>query len=234
VKVNFTYDKEKDIWCLLNKGKSSNNSQKPTKQYELLAAEYGENPTTEMASACIDNYFTGNKIDIQEHRGKFQKDWKSIANEYQKRAEVIFSTTLPSDVTAYLTVNSRCPYSIENKYFYVSLQSFSVRETAMHELWHFYTWYGLGTDQEEKLGKEKYNDLKEALTVLLNVTCKDLMSEGASDSGYPQHKELREKIAEYWAKDKNIHPLWKSLAESTYLSGVRDASRNSLNVWKVL
>jgi hypothetical protein len=39
----------------------------------------------------------------------------------------------------------------------------------MHELWHFYTWYGLGVDQEERLGKEKYNDLKEALTVLINI-----------------------------------------------------------------
>ncbi len=213
MKVNFTYDKEKDIWCLLNKGKSSNNSQNPTKQYEQLVGECGESPTSEMAAAFIDKYFTDNKIDVQEHIEKFQKDWDSISGVYQKRAETIFGATLPSDVTAYLTVNSRCPYNIENNYFYVSLQSLSIRKTAMHELWHFYTWYGLGADQEEKLGKQKYNDLKEALTVLLNVECKDLLPEGVIDGGYPQHKEIREKILENWVKDRNIATLWKSLME---------------------
>ena len=81
----------------------------------------------------------------------------------------------------------------------------------MHELWHFYTWYSLGIDQEEKLGKQKYNNIKEALTVLLNVECKDLMLEGAYDSGYPQHKELRDKIIELWEKEKNISKLWEQI-----------------------
>ncbi len=78
----------------------------------------------------------------------------------------------------------------------------------MHELWHFYTWYGLGIDQEEKLGKAKYNDLKEALSVLLNVECKDLMSEGKHDKGYPQHAELREQILHFWENEKDIRKLW--------------------------
>jgi hypothetical protein len=78
----------------------------------------------------------------------------------------------------------------------------------MHELWHFYTWYGLGSDQEEKLGKEKYNEIKEALTVLLNVVCKDLLPERVIDSGYPQHQELRQQIVEFWNKDRDVHKLW--------------------------
>jgi hypothetical protein len=83
----------------------------------------------------------------------------------------------------------------------------------MHELWHFYTWYGLGENQEEELGKEKFNDLKEALTVLLNVECKDLMPEGVIDVGYPQHQEIREEILKYWANDKNINSLWNFLTQ---------------------
>lgn len=211
VKVNFTYDKEKDVWCLLNKGKSSSNSKNTTKQYEQLVAEYGENPTSETAAVFLDKYFTENKIDVQKRIEDSQKDWGSISDEYQKRAEVIFGISLPDNVSAYFTVNSRCPYSIENNYFYVSLQSSSVRKTAMHELWHFYTWCGLGPDQEEKLGKQKYNDLKEALTVLLNVEFKDLLPEGVVDAGYPQHQEIREKILEYWEKDKSIKNLWNYL-----------------------
>jgi hypothetical protein len=208
MKVQFNYDKEKDAWCLLNKGKSSNNSQNPTKQYEQLIAEYGENPTNENVSSFIDNYTATKKINIQEFVEKYQKDWDAVSDEFQTRAEAIFKTTLPKDVIVYLTINSRCPYSIHDNYFFVAVPTTSSRRTTMHELWHFYTWYGLGSDQEEKLGKEKYNEIKEALTVLLNVVCKDLLPERVIDSGYPQHQELRQQIVEFWNKDRDVHKLW--------------------------
>lgn len=211
MQVNFTYDRIKDIWCLLNKGRSSNNSKNPTKQYEQLVAKFGENPTAEDVAVFVDEYIIQNNIDIQKCVEDFQKDWKTTSAEFQIRAEAIFNVSLPDNVTAYLTINGRCPYSIPNNFFYVSIQSAQVRRTVMHELWHFYTWYGLGIDQEEKLGTQKYNDLKEALTVLLNVECKDLLPEGVLDSGYSQHQEMREKILEYWKKNKDIKDLWNYL-----------------------
>ena len=212
MKVTYTYDKRKDIWCLLNKGKSSNNSQNPTKQYEQLVAKYGENPTEEQTGTFIDEYIAGNNIDISKRIEDFQKDWESISAEFQRKAGSIFGVSLPDDITAYLTVNSRCPYDIRNNYFYVSLTAPQPNRTAMHELWHFYTLYGLGTVQEEKIGKQKYNDLKESLTVLLNVECKDLLPEGVIDTGYTQHQDMRKKILEYWEKDKNIKNLWNYLS----------------------
>ena len=51
MELNFQYSKEKDIWCILNKGKSSNNSQAPTKVYGLHVQSCGENPTAEDFSA---------------------------------------------------------------------------------------------------------------------------------------------------------------------------------------
>ncbi len=213
MQVNFTYNKDKDIWCLLNKGKSSNNSQNPTKQYEQLVAEFGNNPTEKDITTFVDKYISKNSIGISSRLADFQKDWESVSVEFQKRAETIFGITLPNDVIAYLTINSRCPYSIQDNFFYASVQSAQARRTVMHELWHFYTWYGLGAGQEEKLGKQKYNDLKEALTVLLNVECKDLLTEGMIDTGYPQHQEIREKIIAYWEKDRNIKNLWNYLVD---------------------
>ncbi|MEY2640919.1 MAG: hypothetical protein RL150_312 [Candidatus Parcubacteria bacterium] len=82
----------------------------------------------------------------------------------------------------------------------------------MHKLWHFYTWYAFGSTQEERLGKQKYNDLKEALTALLNVECRDLLPEGVADTGYPQHQELRQQILAYWETDKDTRNLLKYIS----------------------
>ena len=211
MKVNFTYNREKDVWCLLNKGKSSNNSQNPTKQYEKLVEKYGENPTYANAVSFLDEYISENRIDIPKRIEDFGAEWQSVAQTFQARAESIFGVSLTKDIYAYLTINSRCPYNIQDNFFYVSIQSRQTMKTVMHELWHFYTWYGLGEDQEEKIGKQKYNDLKESLTVLLNIECKDLLPEGVFDMGYPQHSEIRERLVEYWQKDRNIHNLWNHL-----------------------
>jgi hypothetical protein len=214
MKVLFQYEKEKDIWCLLNKGKSSNNSSLPTMEYDQLVSEYGESPTLENTSLFIEKYISDRGINVEESAEKFQQDWNGIVEEYSRRAESVFGILLPHDITAFLTINSRCPYSIEDNYFYVSMSRPSVRRTIMHELWHFYTWYSLGAEQEEKLGKERYNVLKESLTVLLNIECADLMPEGVYDGGYPQHQELREKIVQFWAKYRNMDKLWEYLIQT--------------------
>lgn len=206
--IDFTYNHEKDIWCLLNKGKSSNNSQTVTKVYQELVTACGENPTNQDASEFIRKYIEAKGIDTLKIGEEFQRDWILVADEYYKRAEKVFAASLPAKITAYLTVNTRCPYSIENKYFFVSLSNTSARRTIMHELWHFYTWEKFGADIEGKLGKQKYNDIKEALTVLLNIECADLLPEGVADTGYPQHQEMRTKIAEVWNETKDIEKVW--------------------------
>jgi hypothetical protein len=215
MKITFRYDKEKDIWCILNKGKSSMNSQNPTKQYEQLVELRGENPSNEAVVSFIDTYLSEKVFDIEKYIESYQNDWNSVAEEYTKRAEEIFGKSLPMDVVAYLTINSRCPYSLEENYFFVTVPThpYITRKTVMHELWHFYTWYAFGVDYEEKLGKQKYNDLKEALTVLLNVECKDLLPEDVTDKGYPQHAELREKILKIWNTEKDIRRVWEVVIE---------------------
>lgn len=189
------------------------NSQNPTKQYEQLVEKYGENPSEEQTSSFIDTYLLEKNIDIEKYIEAYQKDWDAVSEEYIKRAEAIFGVPLPEDIAAYMTINSRCPYSLEENYFFVSLPTYPyiARKTVMHELWHFYTWYAFGIEQEEILGKQKYNDLKEALTVLLNIECKDLLPEDITDKGYSQHAELREKIVEIWNNKKNIYKLWNIL-----------------------
>ena len=209
--ISFQYDQSKDIWCLLNKGKSSNNSAHPTKVYELLTERFGSSPSESDTKDFIETYFTERDVSVTKYIQQYQADWENVAEEYHKIATRIFGTELPNAVTAYLTINNRNPYSIQKNMFYVSVPRESVRKIIMHELWHFYTWYGLGVDQEERLGKEKYNDLKEALTVLLNIECKGLFPEGVTDSGYPQHQELRQKISGLWSTHGDVHKVWELL-----------------------
>ncbi len=210
IKVTFTYNKDKDIWCLLSKGKSSNNAQTPTKVYGELVEMYGDTPTREETSTFIDLYMQRREIDVAGFAEACEKDWKLVEGAYHEKAEAVFGVTLTDDFIAYLTVNTRCPYSIENKHFFVSVFSTSACRTAMHELWHFYTWQKFGSDVEAQLGKQKYNDIKESLTVLLNSECADLLPEGITDDGYPQHAEMREKVASVWKETRDISKVWEA------------------------
>ncbi len=178
-----------------------------------LVASKGENPTTEATNEFIEAYVMTQNIDTAACVKKYQEDWNSISDEYQKRTEAIFGTTLPHDVSGFLTVNNRCPYNIEGNYFYISFPNKPSNLTAMHELWHFYTWYGIGPGEEERLGKEKYNELKESLTVLLNIECPDLLGSNVVDAGYPQHKELRTEMLAFWESNRDIKALWSQFAD---------------------
>lgn len=213
MKLAFTYDREKDIWCLLNKGKGSNNSTHPTKVYEELVQSVGENPDREAVSQFIDRYIKENNIDISSYIEKYQKEFDDIFEEFHKIAQRVFGVSLKDDITVYLTINNRCPYNIKENSFFVSVSNVSALKTTMHELWHFYTWYRYGSDEIEKIGSKEYNDIKEALTVLLNVECKHLLPEGIQDAGYPQHQELRNKILKMWQKKQDIDFVWSALSK---------------------
>lgn len=212
MKLIFKYNQEKDIWCLINKGKRSDNSLLPTKEYEKLTKEFGESPSINDTKNFIEKFISDNNININNFIEKYQKEWDTISLEYQEIAEKIFEISLLKDITVYLTINHRCPYFVEDNYFFVTLPSgLYFRDIIMHELWHFYTWYKFGITWENKIGKEKYNEIKESLTILVNVECKSLFPEGIIDKGYPQNKELRERILKLWEETKNIEKVWNEL-----------------------
>jgi hypothetical protein len=209
VKVTFTYDKNKDIWNLLNWGAGSHNRPTPTIVYKQLLNYCRGKPVKSNTAEFIEKYFVDNNIEIQTYIAEYQKDWDIISSEYFKRADEIFNLRLPTDVTAYLSINNRCPYNILDHFFCVTVPAPSrLRQTVMHELLHFYTWYKFGA-WEKKLGRAKYNDYKEALTVLLNLHFKDLLPEGVEDLGYPQHVEIRNKIKYLWSQTNDITNIWE-------------------------
>jgi hypothetical protein len=137
---------------------------------------------------------------------ELQKSWDQIGGEFEKRAEKVFGLSVSDEITAFLTIAGRYPYSIEHKFFFVSLQRPSANPVAMHELWHFYTYRKFGASMEA-IGSAKFNDIKESLSVLLNIECLDLL-DGEIDRGYPQHQALRKIISAAWLETKDMERVW--------------------------
>jgi hypothetical protein len=210
MKINFKYDIDQDIWCILNYGKSSNNSSQPTKTYLEIENLFGN-----VSDDSVVKYITSKSMDtnVEDIKQQAFANWIAISEQYRKIAEDVFGKELKNEISIFCTFNQRCPYNIKQNLFFLSISSQSKNRIIMHELWHFYTWERFGQDWEDKIGKEKYNTIKESLTVLLNVECKDLLEDGVVDVGYPQHKEIRDKILELWAIKKDIDFVWGEIVK---------------------
>ncbi|MEK7202725.1 MAG: transglutaminase domain-containing protein, partial [Patescibacteria group bacterium] len=73
----------------------------------------------------------------------------------------------------------------------------------VHELLHFQTYAYWQKEVLKKLSKEEFENLKEALTVVLNEEFMDL------DKGYLMHRDLRKELLKYWKKNKDFNKLIK-------------------------
>ncbi len=65
MKLTFTYNTDRDIWCILNYGKTSINSPILTKVYAELVTDYGDNPSESDTGTFITSYLSKNQIDIE-------------------------------------------------------------------------------------------------------------------------------------------------------------------------
>lgn len=208
MKVSFVYNESMDIDCLIRKGGGSNNSPgQKTKVYEALLAYTDDVKNMEKVREFIRLHIKENNLHLEEVTTSLQKNWDVISKDFERHAEKVFGLSIIDNITAYLTITGRFPYSTDKKYFYVSANKLDANAIAMHELWHFYTWQKFG-NRIYQIGQDKYNNIKEALTVLLNVECSDLLN-GEIDNGYPQHQDLRKTILDTWSKTKDIDEVWK-------------------------
>src|SRR3990167_7837017 len=99
----FTYNKERDDWCLLNKGKSSNNSSTPTAVYQELVSQFGDSPDEASASVFVDRYLESNNLKPESFTKDYQQIFESISAGFQAVAERVFGVSLGKEITAYLT-----------------------------------------------------------------------------------------------------------------------------------
>ncbi len=208
--VIFKFDKERDIyniWETCNKDSSW--------------YDHKKNVSSTFLEICEGKEFDACKGELEEYRTKMnnsgmieifvesiQKAWNKINNEFFERLEKMTKRKFKFEkVNVYITTVMRCPYDYNEPSFMISFfrDLLSALSVCGHELIHIHFHNTYWDKVEKEVGKEKTADLKEALTVLLNLEFKDLWF--VEDRGYDTHKELRIFITEEWKKEKDFEKL---------------------------
>ena len=136
-----------------------------------------------------------------------EKAWREIEEEFFKRMDDLMKNKFGKNIFAYLTTCGICPYDPDEPSFMFSLfySLPKTLQTCAHEIMHLYFHKFYWKKIEKQIGKEKTADLKEALTILLNLEFKDLWF--AEDHGYNCHKKLRNFIVKKWKEEKDFEKL---------------------------
>jgi len=226
--VKFKFDKEKDLFNIWETATSK----------AWFGFDFKKNMSKEVIDICKGKKYNQCKDKLRERIKKvyeknFQKifantmneSWSLIEKEYFRRLKKITKEGFPfKKVNAYITTAPRWPYRSHWRppafYFnYFSTINHSLL-IAGHELMHIHVHNtGWWDNVEKKIGYDKTQDLKEALTELLNLEFKDLWL--FEDKGYPNHIKLRKYISQQWKKKKDFHKLTENCIKWIKRNGVK-------------
>jgi hypothetical protein len=150
------------------------------------------------------------KENINQKKKELQNILKKQQNEILKRMEkVIGKKIYRENFTCFLTTFPRAPYDYHRGYVWIPI--IWPKETYIrifvHELLHFQTYAYWQTMCLKKLTMQEFEDLKEALTIVLNEEFMDLII--WPDKGYKIHENLRSKLLKFWKANKNFDELIK-------------------------
>lgn len=214
-KLNFQFDKEKDmrnIWETCNQTKDD------------YGAGFKKMVTKNILKICEGKKYIQCKKELENEMAyiyknplapvivkSFNEGWNKISKEYFDKLEKLLEVRLEiKEIPVYLTNSPMCTYDPRKKSasFYAHLYGNMswVMNVAMHELMHIYFHNSKYWEIcEKQIGKRQTFDLKEALTVLLNLEFRNLLIN--EDEGYEMHKELRKFIANQWKKKPDFDNL---------------------------
>lgn len=162
----------------------------------------------EIIANYLIEFLSQNKNFIEEKIKSFSEQWGKINDRYFEKLSSILDIKIPQNniYIVYLTNAGSCPFNVFENWLMVRLKDKKIDTTVAHEIMHieFVKVYGYLYRNSNLLAKQ-FNDFREAITVLLNEECGDILSR--PDYGYQEHQELRNKILELWRKDKNFKNL---------------------------
>ncbi|MBD3247003.1 hypothetical protein GF378_00080 [Candidatus Pacearchaeota archaeon] len=210
--VCFKFDKEKDLFNIWD-----------TCNYKTVLQDVSKGIPLKIIKLCKGNNFEEIKEKISKelkiiHSSPLipvivqsaNNSWKKIQNDFFNKLEQITNKKFPNKkITGYLTTVGRCPYSFKESWFMFRFFDSipGILKTTAHELMHLFFHEYYWDDIEKQVGKEKTNDLKEALTVLLNLEFRHFWF--VKDKGYSKHEKLRLFIEDNWKKQKDFDVLLK-------------------------
>lgn len=154
-----------------------------------------------------------------------QMVWDKIESRYFKAlSEITNKPIFTKSFTAQLTTASLCPYDTKHNWFMVDAYASLGRQVTVvaHEILHlqFLRWYREAC-LEQGLSEEQFEDLKEALTVLLNGSEFDDVLV-CQDHGYEKHADLRNAIEKQWKKKIGFETLLRKLIKQLILEKSHD------------
>ncbi|MFA5993399.1 MAG: hypothetical protein WC823_00400 [Parcubacteria group bacterium] len=227
VKVTFDYNLEKDAWSWVVIAKDRNvwglNWRDQIAQIpdELLVQI--EKAGFAQAQAIVAEYIKKNVKTEYKNRvmraemRALEESWGLVEEKYfEILADIMQKPIFQEGFDCYFTTGLMCPYDEKEGWFMVSMWHsvpFSIT-TICHEIMHLqFLYYYRDYLEKNGLADEQIEDLKEALTFLLNEPEFGgiILSQ---DNGYPEHAELREALRDVWSKNKDFQNL---LAEAVII-----------------
>lgn len=147
-----------------------------------------------------------------------EKSWKMVEKKYfEILSKITQKPIFAKRFGCYFTTGLVCPYDEKRDWFMVSMWHsipFSIT-TICHEIMHLqFLHYYKKYLEKNGLNDKQIEDLKEALTFLLNeeefgdiILC--------DDKGYPEHQKLRKRLQKIWSKEKDFNKfLHKAILET--------------------
>ena len=153
--------------------------------------------------------YDDDKKHMENNLKLIKKRWYEIEKDYFKRlARITKHPIYKKKFTAFATTIGRCPYFRDEGAFMFNIWGEEIEGkllTAAHEIMHLQFHYYYEKKLRKRISNKQFQDIKEALTVLLNLEFKDLIKK--TDMGYPKHKKFRRFISTQWKKKKDFDIL---------------------------
>jgi len=207
-KITFVYDIEKDIDNIIIGIETVRNGRNPDRIIKEIINKYGESPSRDNIKSFLENIWKDKSYIREMSIKQLQEYWDKINDIYFERLadfmEIKEYEKESLKIPGYFSSRHGSGYNVPNLWFAVSLYSGTMQNviTAMHEIMHLF-FHKYWWNECKKYGLDNKNiwDVKEAVTVLLNIWYKDIITE--LDWGYMEHTDLRRLIIKKWWPGKN-------------------------------